>query len=109
YARHPDAPAGSPPAAARAGDLVFVGGQMPVHPVDGIPPETQLLPGMPWHGSIIEKQLRYLYDNLDERLKELGTSLKPIAKINSFHVHGEDADMALRVRRQWFDHDYPPA
>jgi enamine deaminase RidA (YjgF/YER057c/UK114 family) len=81
---------------------------MPVHPVEGIPPETLLLPGMPWHGSIIEKQLKYLYSNLDERLNELGGSLKRIVKINSFHTHGEDADMALRVRRDWFDRDSPP-
>jgi enamine deaminase RidA (YjgF/YER057c/UK114 family) len=108
YLRHPEAPAGAPPIAARAGDLIFVGGQMAAHPVDGIPAETQLLPGMPWHGSLIEKQLRYIYDNLETRLKEVGGSLKRIAKINSFHVYGEDADMALRVRRQWFDHDTPP-
>jgi enamine deaminase RidA (YjgF/YER057c/UK114 family) len=108
YSRHPDAPDGSPPSAVRVGDLIFVGGQMPVHPTGGLPPETKLLPGMPYHGSEIEKQLRYLYSSLDERLKELGSSLKHIAKINSFHLHGSDADMALRVRREWFDHDTPP-
>ena len=108
YLRHSEAPAGAPPIAVRAGDLVFVGGQMAVHPVNGIPPETLLLPGMPHHGSLIEKQLRYIYSNLDRRLKELGTSLKSIAKINSFHMHGEDADMALRVRREWFHPETPP-
>jgi enamine deaminase RidA (YjgF/YER057c/UK114 family) len=108
YVRHPEAPAGAPPVAARAGDLIFVGGQMAAHPVQGIPAETLLLPGMPWHGSLVEKQLRYIYDNLDLRLREVGGSLKRIAKINSFHSYGEDADMALRLRRQWFDQDTPP-
>jgi len=108
YVRHPEAPAGAPPIAVRAGDLIFVGGQMPVHPVTGVPTETLLAKGMPFHGSLIEKQLRYLYDTLDPQLKELGTSLKRIMKINSFHLHGDDVDMALRARRNWFDHDSPP-
>jgi 2-iminobutanoate/2-iminopropanoate deaminase len=108
YVRNPEAPAGAYPLMARAGDLIFVGGQMPVHPVTGIPADTLLLKGMPYHGSIIEKQLRYLYTNLNARLAEAGSSLKTIAKINSFHTRGEDTDMALRMRREWFDHDTPP-
>lgn len=108
YVRNPEAPAGAPPVAVRAGDLVFVGGQLPVHPVDGIPTETLLAKGMPFHGSLIEKQLRYLYSNLDPHLVQLGTSLKKIVKINSFQTYGEDIDMALRVRRDWFDRETPP-
>ena len=106
--RHAEAPDRAPPIAARAGDLVFVGGQMPVHPVTGVPPETLLAKGMPFHGSLIEKQLRYLYDTLEGHLHQVGTSLKHIAKINSYHVHNQDIDMALRMRREWFDHDNPP-
>lgn len=108
YVRDAAAPDGAWPVAARAGDLVFVGGQMPVHPVTGVPAETRLHKGMPFHGSLIEKQLRYLYDKLDGQLQQAGTSLKSIAKINSYHAHDEDIDMALRLRRQWFDHDDPP-
>ncbi len=108
YVRHPEAPADAPPIAVRAGDLIFVGGQMPVHPITGVPAETLLAKGMPFHGSLIEKQLRYLFDKLDPQLKELGTSLKRIMRINSFHLHGDDVDMALRARRNWFDHDAPP-
>ena len=108
YVNHPDATSEWPPIAARAGDLIFVGGQMPVHPVTGIPAETALLQGMPYHGSSIEKQLRYLYGNLDEALKIIGTDLKHILKINSFQTHTEDIDMALRVRRDWFDGENPP-
>ncbi len=108
YLRYPNAAADAPPVAVRAGDLIFVGGQMAVHPETGVPAETQLHKGMPFHGSLIEKQLRYLYGNLADWLPELGTSLKHIMKINSFHLHGEDVDMALRVRREWFDRDAPP-
>ena len=108
YLRHPNATDGMAPVAVRAGDLIFVGGQMAVHPESGVPAETRLHPGMPHHGSLIEKQLRYLYGNLTDWLPELGTSLKHIMKINSFHIHGEDIDMALRERRNWFHHEDPP-
>lgn len=108
YLRDPDAPADMPPVAARAGDLVFVGGAMPVHPVSGVPRETMLVTGMPHHGSAIEKQLRYLYGRLGEQLGALGTSLHHIMKINSYHTHTQDIDMAIRVRRDWFDRDNPP-
>ena len=108
YLRHPNATDGMAPVAVRAGDLIFVGGQMAVHPESGVPDETRLHPGMPYHGSLIEKQLRYLYGNLVDWLPELGTSLKHIMKINSFHIHSEDIDMALRERRNWFSHEDPP-
>jgi enamine deaminase RidA (YjgF/YER057c/UK114 family) len=108
YVRHHDAPDGEPPVAVRAGDLEFVGGQMAVHPVTGVPTEALLQKGMPYHGSLIEKQLRHIYGALEEQLVEIGTSLKHILKINSFHLHGEDVDMALRVRREWFHREMPP-
>lgn len=108
YLRDPEAPADAFPIAARAGDLIFVGGQMPVHPITGILPETLLHKGMPFHGSLIEKQLRYLFETLDGQLQQAGTSLKRIVRINSYHAHDEDIDMALRMRREWFDRDTPP-
>lgn len=109
YVRHPEAPAGSPPLLARAGDLVFVAGQMAAHPIHGLPPEARLLPRMPWHGSSIQKQLSYLYANLEGWLKEVGSSLHHIMKINSYHTNPSDVDMALRVRRDWFGEDPPPS
>ena len=108
YLRHPDAPPGSPPVAAAAGDLVFVGGQLAVHPTEGIPAEANLLPHYYWHGSSIHKQLTYIYGNLDEHLKQLGSSLRRCLKINSYHTDSAEVDMALRVRRDWFDTDSAP-
>jgi 2-iminobutanoate/2-iminopropanoate deaminase len=64
---------------------------------------------MPWHGSSIQKQLNYLYGDLDKRLKEAGSSLHHIMKINSYHTDPRDIDMALRVRREWFGDDPPPS
>ena len=42
YLRHPNAIDGMAPVAVRAGDLIFVGGQMAVHPQSGVPAETRL-------------------------------------------------------------------
>ena len=108
FAHHPDAPAGSPPLAARAGDHVFVGGQLAAHPIQGIPSEAKLLPNYYWHGSSIHKQLTYIYSNLDNVLKGLGSSLGKCVKINSYHTDPSEVDMALRVRKEWFDIEGPP-
>jgi 2-iminobutanoate/2-iminopropanoate deaminase len=109
YVFHPDAPPGSPPLLVRAGDFIFVGEQTAAHPVTGLPEEAKLLPRMPWHGSAIQKQLNCLYTNLDKSLKEVGSSLHHIMKINSYHTQPLEVDMALRVRREWFGEDPPPS
>ena len=108
YLHHPDAPPGVPPIAAAAGDHVFVGGQLAAHPTQGIPAEAKLLPHYHWHGSSIHKQLSYVYGQLDGHLKELGSSLRQCLKINSYHLDPAEVDMALRVRKDWFDVDSAP-
>ena len=108
YAHHPDAPPGSPPLAVRAGELVFVGGQMAANPSSGIPEEAKLFPHYYWHGSSIHKQLTYVYKNLDRTLQTLGSSLRRCLKINSYHTLPSEIDMALRLRKEWFDVDGAP-
>ena len=98
----------SNPIAVKAGDLVFIGGQIAYESNIGIPDSLKLHEGMPYHGSLIEKQLKFIYSKLENNLSDVDTSLKHILKINSFHVHGEDVDMALRERRNWFNPDNPP-
>ena len=79
-----------------------------MHPTQGIPEEAKLLPHYYWHGSRIHKQLTYIYRNLDENLKQLGSSLRRCLKINSYHTDPAEVDMALRVRKDWFDTDSAP-
>lgn len=107
YVHHPEALPGAYPLAAQAGDLIFVGGQLAAHPTKGMTPEAKLLPNYPWHGSSIQKQLSYLYSNLEKRLESVGSSLHHIMKINSYHTNPAEVDMALRLRREWFG-DVPP-
>ena len=76
---------------------------MAVHPTKGIPDDAKLLPHYHWHGSSIQKQLTYIYRNLEETLQQLGSSLPRCLKINSYHTNPAEVDMALRVRREWFE------
>ena len=108
YLRHPDAEAGAPPLAVRAGDFVFLGGQMAVHPKQGVPPEARQPIGRPFHGSAMERQARYLYTNMADTLEKLGSTIKHVMKINSYHMHGLDTDMHLRTRREFFGDSEPP-
>ena len=109
YIPNSEAPPGSPPIAVRAGDLIFVGGQMAMHSIQGMPPEVKLLPGYPWHGygSSIEKQLNYIYANLNNTLGKLGSSLRSTLKINSYHIDYREIYNAIRVRKDWFIADEP--
>ena|GEM_PF-195882 len=108
YFRHPDARPGSAPLAARAGDFIFVGGQMAVHPTQGVPAEVTGTPGRPFHGSGMERQINYIYSNLSHTLSELGSSIRQIMKINSYHINGDEVDMALRLRKDFFGVEAPP-
>ena len=108
YAHIPDVPPGTPLLAARAGDFIFSGGQSAVHPEKGIPEEVKLVPGYPFHGSSIERQLRYAYARLGDALESLGSSLRHVMKINSYHVKPVEIDMALRLRSSVFGEAYPP-
>lgn len=67
------------------------------------------MPGYPWHGSGMERQLRYLYKNLSQTLEGVGSSLRMVMKINSYHQDPLEIDMALRVRREFFGEDPPPS
>jgi enamine deaminase RidA (YjgF/YER057c/UK114 family) len=81
---------------------------MAAHPTQGIPPEAKLLPNYPWHGCSIEKQLNYIYGNLEKKLEPLGSSLRHIMKINSYHTNPAEVDMAVRLRKKWFGAEAPP-
>lgn len=109
YSWHSDTSADESPLAIRVGDFIFSGGQMAIHPIEGFPKSVQPTPGYPWHGSSMERQLRYIYNNLSKTLEELGSSLRHVMKINSFHLNPLEIDMALRVRPEFFGDAPPPS
>lgn len=106
--RHPGAIAGSPPVGARAGDFVFLSGQIAVDPALRLPDEIKPPPGYAPYGSNIERQLRYIFGNIKSSLDSRGSSMNHVMKINSYHTQPSELDAALRVRREWFEAEDPP-
>ena len=98
YVRDPNDFTDNPSLLVRAGDFIFVGGQTAAHPVHGLPEEAKLLPRMPWHGSSIQKQLNYLYGNLDGVLKKVGSSQAWTKRGRSFFHRSFPAASSFRCR-----------
>lgn len=88
--------------AVRAGDLVFLAGQLASDGRTGIAREAQVDPAMPFHGSPIERQTRYILENMRRTLEAAGSSLDQVVKAQVFlrdlvHFNGFD-----RVWREYF-------
>lgn len=96
------------PLVAQAGDLVFSGGGMAIAPSGDIPAETVPLDGYPNHWSQVNRDLQYIYGQLDAALAQVGARLRDTLRINSFHTHETDVYEALRLRPEVFG-DAPPA
>ncbi len=109
FIHHPEAQEGDAPLVARAGDLVFVGGGIAHHPRQGIPEACRPVPGYPNHWSQINRDLTFVYDTLNGALEQAGSDLRQMMKLNSFHTRAEDTFEGLRLRREWFGSDAPPA
>ncbi len=95
-----DAPTGPGPysPAIRAGDLVFVSAQSPIHP------ETQEIQGVD-----IETQTRRSLDNVKALLEAAGASLSRIVKVNAYIADPDDYDGFNEVYESYFDFEPKPA
>jgi enamine deaminase RidA (YjgF/YER057c/UK114 family) len=56
----------------------------------------------------MERQARYIYGQMADTLEKLGSNVRQVMKINSYHVHGHETDMHLRTRREFFGDAEPP-
>ena len=108
YFQEPGAPSEVPPLAVRAGDFVFFAGGIAAHPINGVPDEVKLSKELPYHGSVIDRQLRYIYNNMKMVLEASGSSIRQCMKINSYHTLPTEIDAALRVRKDYFGTETPP-
>lgn len=106
---HPDAPKSRTPLAAVAGDLVFYGGAMAVHPEDGVPEGIRAFDGYPNHWSQVNRELHYIYDVMQRVHKQAGSDLSQLLKINSCHTDEKDVFEALRLRPEFFGETPPPS
>ena len=108
YARLPDVPEGTPPEAARAGDLVFYGGGMAAHPATGIAPDILPHPELPNHWSHIRAQLMHIYRRMGHAFESLGSSMRDSLKINTYQTKREETFDALNLREDFFGGEAPP-
>ena len=72
--------------ATRVGDLVFAAGQIASDYKTGVPREARVDPAFPFYGSDIQRQTRYVLENLAKTFKAAGTSLDQVVKAQVFHM-----------------------
>ncbi|MDR0359956.1 MAG: hypothetical protein LBJ87_10920, partial [bacterium] len=93
--------------AVRAGDLVFVAGQLATDYRTGIPPEAATNPIF-WEDNPADRQTRYVLDNIATTLGAAGSSLANVVKARVYLADLEDLPRVERVWREYFPQD-PPA
>src|SRR6058998_917308 len=72
--------------ATRVGDLVFAAGQIASDYRTGVPREARGDPAFPFYGSGIQRQTRYVLENLAKTFEAAGTSLDQVVKAQVFHT-----------------------
>ena len=70
--------------AVRAGDLVFAAGQIASDYKTGVAPEARVDPTFPYYGSDIQRQTRYIPENLQKTFQAAGTALDRVVKAQVF-------------------------
>ena len=100
-------PLGGYAPAIRAGDFIFVAGQVPSDFVTGLAPEARVDPNF-WEGNPIDKQARYTLENIKLTLEAAGSSLENVVKAGVYLRDFNDIPRLDRVWREYFPKD-PPA
>lgn len=88
--------------AVKAGPFVFISGQVASDFQTGIPPAATINPNFPHHGSNIERQTRYIANNLRATLEAAGSSLEQCVSFTLYHTHTQELHTASEVLQQTF-------
>ena len=88
--------------AVKAGPFVFISGQVASDFQTGIPPAATINPNFPHHGSNIERQTRYIANNLRATLEAAGSSLEQCVSFTLYHTHTQELHGASEVLQQTF-------
>ena len=56
----------------------------------------------------MDRQIRYVYDNMTLALETTGSAISRVMQIDSFHMNPAEIDPALRVRKEYFGVETPP-
>lgn len=81
--------------AVKVGNLIFVSGQIPVNPQNGLIPEG------------IEQQAKQSIENIGAILKEAGSSYEEVVKTTVFLKNLEDFEAVNNVYAKYFSGEYP--
>jgi enamine deaminase RidA (YjgF/YER057c/UK114 family) len=93
--------------AMRAGNLVFVSGQLASDDRTGIAAEARIDPAFPYYGSSIKRQTRYVLERLAEKFRAAGTSLDQVVKAHVFHTDLRNFDAFDEAWREFFPNRPP--
>ena len=89
------------------GDHVYAAGQIASDYATGVPPEARTDPAFPYYGSDIQRQTRYVLENLQETFHAAGAELKDVVKSQVFLTDLDDFFYFDQVWKEFFP-DPPP-
>ena len=85
-----------------AGDTLYAAGQIASDYKTGVPPEARQDPAFPYYGSNIQKQTRYILDNLGSVFQAAGCDLKDVVKSQVFLTDLHDFYYFDQVWKEFF-------
>ncbi|HKO08472.1 MAG TPA: RidA family protein [Alphaproteobacteria bacterium] len=85
-----------------AGDVIYAAGQIASDFKTGVAPEVLVDPAFPYYGSEIQRQTRYILDNLSTTFKAAGCDLKDVVKAQVFLTDLDDFFYFDQIWKQYF-------
>jgi enamine deaminase RidA (YjgF/YER057c/UK114 family) len=86
----------------RVGDLIFLAGQLASDFKTGVPAEVRIPEEYPYYGSAIERQTRYVLNNIKANLEDAGSDLDHVVKTQVFIKDCALFDGFDRVWKEFF-------
>src|SRR5438105_924478 len=90
-----------------AGDTLYAAGQIASDYKSGVPPEARQDPAFPYYGSDIQKQTRYVLENLRSVFLAAGCDLKDTVKSQVFLTDLDDFHYFDQVWKEFFPSPQP--
>jgi reactive intermediate/imine deaminase len=84
------------------GETLYAAGQLASHPATGVAAEARQDPAFPYYGSNIQKQTRYILQNLQGVLKSTGLTLDDVVKSQVFLTDLNDFYYFDQVWKEFF-------
>jgi reactive intermediate/imine deaminase len=84
------------------GDTLYAAGQLASHHASGVAPDARQDPAFPYYGSNIQKQTRYILDNLQRVFAAAGCTLADVVKSQVFMTDLNDFYYFDQVWKEFF-------